>query len=314
MKKNTTPAQIAREIDCGRQAVYDTWKKYLETGTVHDRPRSGRKRKYTPQDEQKIIKKARQEKKASNIARESKKCKKTYSESGVRRVLKKHKFFYLPKIKVQKLTNFHKQKRIAYAREMSDTDWKPVVFTDEKSFWLGSSTTHAWQQLDKRIVEEKVKYPPKLHVWGGIGHYFKTELYFFEENLTSSLYQKIISQRLPPSTTSPDCPKRVKNYYFVQDNDPKHKTKASMKLLEEITQGRMYKHPPNSPDLNVMEDAWSYLDRCVKESRVKTISGLKQKLKKLWAEYPWSEIRASVDSMPRRLQQVLEREGGRTDY
>ena len=118
-----------------------------------------------------------------------------------------------------------------------------------------------------------------LHVWGGIGHYFKTELYFFEENLTSSLYQKIISQRLPPSTTSPDCPKRVKNYYFVQDNDPKHKTKASMKLLEEITQGRMYKHPPNSPDLNVMEDAWSYLDRCVKESRVKTISGLKQKLK-----------------------------------
>jgi hypothetical protein len=139
-------------------------------------------------------------------------------------------------------------------------------------------------------------------------------LYFFEENLTSALYQKIISHRLPPNSASPDCPKKVKNYYFIQDNDPKHKTKASMELLEEMTNGRIYKHPPNSPDLNVMEDAWSYLDRRIKESKVTTIEGLKKKLKKLWNEYSWSEIRASVNSMPTRLQQVLQREGGRTDY
>jgi hypothetical protein len=87
-----------------------------------------------------------------------------------------------------------------------------------------------------------------------------------------------------------------------------------MELLEEMTNGRIYKHPPNSPDLNVMEDAWSYLDRRIKESKVTTIEGLKKKLKKLWNEYSWSEIRASVNSMPTRLQQVLQREGGRTDY
>ena len=189
-----------------------------------------------------------------------------------------------------------------------------VVFTDEKTFWLGSSTTHAWQQLDDRIVEEEEKYPPKLHVWAGMGYYFKTELYFFEENLTSELYQKIISNRLPPNSTSPDCPKQVKKYYVVQDNDPKHKTKASMKLLQEITNCRVYKHPANSPDLNIMEDGWSYLDRCVRESKVTTIEGLKKKLKTSWNQYSWSEIRASVNSMPTRLQQVLEREGGRTDY
>jgi len=63
-----------------------------------------------------------------------------------------------------------------------------------------------------------------------------------------------------------------------------------------------------------MEDAWSYLDRMVKECNIKTIPELKRKLKQLWIDLPWNEIRKSVDSMPARLQQCLARKGGRTDY
>ena len=50
-----------------------------------------------------------------------------------------------------------------------------------------------------------------------------------------------------------------------------------MKLLGELTKLRMYKHPPKSPDFNVMEDVWSYLDRHVRASKVTTIKGLKKK-------------------------------------
>ena len=44
------------------------------------------------------------------------------------------------------------------------------------------------------------------------------------------------------------------------DNDPKHTDKA-MKLMKELCRNRIHSHPANSPYLNVMEDAWSYLDR-----------------------------------------------------
>src|SRR5215469_14788193 len=105
-----------------------------------------------------------------------------------------------------------------------------------------------------------------------------------------------------------------KKWYFVQDNDPKHKAQGSMNLVRVLTENRLFKHPPYSPDLNVMEDVWSYLDQHVKESKVTSIRGLKRKLTQLWKEIPWTQFRPSVDSMPRRLQQLLNRRGGRTQY
>ena len=37
-----------------------------------------------------------------------------------------------------------------------------------------------------------------------------------------------------------------------------------------------------SPDLNIMQDAWSYLDREVKKKRIKSIEQLKRELTKAW--------------------------------
>ena len=127
---------------------------------------------------------------------------------------------------------------------MLNANCKLVLFTDEKSFWLGQPSDGCWQQLDERVEEEVTHYNgPKLHVWGAIGYYFKTDLYFFEDNLTASIYQDIISARLPPNRFAPDCPKCYKQkWYFLQDNDPRHKAKGSMKLLQEMVADRLYKH------------------------------------------------------------------------
>jgi transposase len=307
---------IAREVKCKPHSVARVLNKYKQTGTVDDEPPQGRKRKTSREEDKKICKKAKQGKSAPKIARELSQSRgNSINERTVRRRLKERKFFYLPKKKKQRLSKVHKERRVEYATQMEKTDWKTALFTDEKSFWLGDSTTHAWQQLDDRIEEEYERYTPKLHVWGGVGYYFKTDLYFFETNMDAGLYQDIIAARIPPKYVAPDCPKKKREkWYWVQDNDPKHTAKGSMNLLRVLTKNRIYRHPANSPDFNIMEDAWSYLDRRVKESRVTTISGLKQKLKQLWDELPWEEFRPSVTSMPRRLQQCLDRDGARTDY
>ena len=90
-----TPTQISRKVGCSRQAVYDVLDKEQETGTVKDRPRSGRKRKFTTKEEKKIVKKARKVG-ALQTAREfSVNNPKRVSDMTVRRMMKKHKFFYL---------------------------------------------------------------------------------------------------------------------------------------------------------------------------------------------------------------------------
>jgi transposase len=196
---------IAREVGCRRQTVEDVWRRYKETGTVDERPRSGRKRKLSPAEDRKLLKKATQRKSASKISAELSSEGISLSEISVRRRLKEEKFFFLPTKKIERISKANKQQRMKYAKEMLNTNYRPVLFTDE-SFWLGCPSDPCWQQLDNRVIEELEKYTPKLHVWGGIGAYFKTDLYFFEENMTAKLYQKIVSERLPPTSFAPDCP------------------------------------------------------------------------------------------------------------
>ena len=137
-------------------------------------------------------------------------------------------------------------------------------------------------------------------MFGGNRLLFKSKLYFFEENMNAELYREILQQRLPPAS-SPDCPRQVKaRWHFVQDNDPKHKSKKSMELIRKLTRDRFFNHPPCSPDFNVMEDAWSYLDRKVRESRVTSIRSLKEVDTTLEWDH-LGQFRGNVESMPTRL-------------
>ena len=130
------PTQIARKMKIGRDTVYDTLNRYEETGTVHDRPGRGRKRILSTKEEKKVVKKARKIG-ATQTARQFSANNNKISRQTVGRVMKKYYFFYLKRKKIQKLKKKDKERRMEYAREMINYNWKKVLFVDEKSFWLG---------------------------------------------------------------------------------------------------------------------------------------------------------------------------------
>ena len=312
MKLNNS--QIARKCKTTRSTVLDTLQRYEQTGTVHDRPHPGKKRKLSTAEVKEVVKKAKKKKCAPEIARQ---LNNKVSPSTIQRTLKREGLFYGRIKKVERLFERHKKSRVKYAREMKGFEWKSVLFSDEKSFWLGSGPSHAWQKPGERLEIDWDQYPPKLHVWGAVGAHMKSKLYFFEENMNGELYQKIIKARLKENQLkySPNCPSRLrKNWHFLQDNDPKHKAKKSMELLRKLMGTRIISHPSKSPDLNPMEDMWSYLDQKVKVAKCTTISSLKRVLTKEWNALSWSQIRKSTSSMDRRLDKVIEMRGARIPY
>ncbi len=76
--------------------------------------------------------------------------------------------------------------------------------------------------------------------------------------------------------------------------------------------------PGNSPDLNPIENAWNWMKNQLQEKKVTSTSipQLQAKIRNLWvtkmddSEY----LRGLVESMPRRLQAVLENGGNATKY
>jgi transposase len=317
-EEHRSPTAIARRLQISRPTVYNVLDKYHETGTTKDRAGRGRKRKISAADEKKIIKKAKKGQDATEIARDyERETKIKVDRTTIGRIIKDHKLKWLTIEQVEELSEENKAKRLAYARAMMQHNWFRVLFSDEKTFYLGATKTHAYQEPGKRKKYPKKRYPPKLNVWAGCGAHMKTKLYFFAENMNTPLYQKVIQARLREDriTFSPDCPTTLpQKYEFVQDNPRWHKAKKTMEILEELVPSTIIDHPPQSPDLNIMEDLWSYLACKVTAANIKTFQGLKQKLTLEWEKLPWSYIRKSVRSMKSRLVECVELEGGRTHY
>jgi transposase len=303
---------IGRKVGCHRNTAKRVYAKYKETGSVKDLPRQGRKRKLSQAETKQVVKRAMKGKFAPEIAKEYK-----VTDRTIHRTVKASGKRYLRIKKIEKLSEVNKQKRVEYAKEMMDYDFEKVLFSDEKTFYLGASPGYAWQDPDDRLEVDKEPYPKKLNVWGAVGTYFKTKLYYFDRNLDSDLYSTILRSSIKEKQIiySPGCPKNLrKKWIFLQDNAKYHTSPPPMKTLRELVGNRLLKHPAKSPDLNPMEDMWSYLDRKVKASKPKTISSLKRVLTKLWKELDWAVVAKSTSSMQRRLQQCIERRGQRLDY
>jgi transposase len=310
--------RIAKRMKISPTTVTNILKKYHETGSTKDRPRRGPKRKILNDDEKWMIRKAKRGKYVPEIAIDyESKTGKTITDEAVRKVLHAHGLKYRSVKEIPTLSPQNKVKRLQYANRMKRYKWKNVLFSDEKTFPLGRGVSHCWQAPGNRISRQVSRHPPKLNVWGAAGYYVKSKLYFFTGNLTAKLYQRIVKARLIEKRLSyaPDCPPRLPGKWaFLQDNVSTHKTSSTMATLETLVSDRIIDHPPESPDLNIMEDLWAYLDHKVKAAKVKTIQGLKLKLTREWEDMDWKEIRASVGSLPARLTECRNAQGGRTHY
>jgi hypothetical protein len=92
------------------------------------------------------------------------------------------------------------------------------------------------------------------------------------------------------------------SYLFQQDNDPKHSPYNSYArgLLET---------PPQSPDINPIENIWSLLETKVRKCICSSRQMLIENLKKEW-DKTGQEVTANlVNSMPRRLQAIIDAKG-----
>lgn len=301
-----------------RQFIAHWAKRYRETGGVDDAPRSGRPMTLSDAQTKAAIRSLKR--KATGSLRKTAKKMRTdhgvvVTKNTIANVAKREGLVYRLRHPKPLLTERDKLARLRFARLRRPRGyWRRVVWTDETSFAVFSSTKGEWVPTGTLAApRETVKWPPRIRVWAGISAMGKTSLVRIPKSLKAGAFEKLMKEELLP---------QIRDIYdgdptafvLMQDGDGTHTAKRVQKMLVDEGVEQLLPWPAHSPDLNPIENAWSMVERHLEKVNPSTERGLWKAMKEGWEKIDHASLVRLTGSLPRRLAAVKEAQGGHTKY
>ncbi|GBL83141.1 hypothetical protein AVEN_165354-1 [Araneus ventricosus] len=103
------------------------------------------------------------------------------------------------------------------------------------------------------------------------------------------------------------------NFIFQHDNDPKHMARNLKMLCLFHCKQQLYT-PPQSPDINIIENLWAILETAVQKHKIGNKAHLKQVIPEEWGKISSDTTKKLVESVPRRLEDIIKVKGHATKY
>ena len=216
------------------------------------------------------------------------------------------------------LTPKHKRLRIEWSRKYMNTDMKFVLFTDESRASLDGPDGWA-----KGWVFNSDNCPNRMRrqqgggvvmIWGGIIGNAIIGPFRVPEGLklSSATYWQFPKNSLEPWLDNLPLA-TLKKIIFMHDNAPSHAAKATTQFLHSLgfVNETLMVWPPNSPDLNPIENLWSIIKLHVYANgkQYSSKDDLWMVIKESAATIPKSIIEKLTDSVKDRLFEVIKRHG-----
>lgn len=302
---------------------YSTAKRYLKKlrcgESLEDRPRTGRPPKLTSRLRRQLaqIKSRHPKKSSAYYARYL--SRKNGSRVGATTVqIALHQLGYRWRLRPRRaLTSSQKANRIAFARSRLHDSWDKRWFFDESYFnlyrhgnkyWVRVTTDDAMSLPKLSRSQEKVS----VGIAVAICHGRKSALAFLPKNWKGADLVHASKTVIYPSLRWSN---RIgKQNELVIDNDGRHFSDDWVDYVEEKQLRPLRPWPANSPDFNVVENVFAWLKSKVEDMGPCDEQSLREAIQKAWNDFPVAMTETLVESMPRRLQQAIDRKGGRTKY
>jgi transposase len=319
-----TYEKIGDYMDCGTTTVYDNIVKKEEFGTVKNRPRSGRPRATTPNQDKhiRIATLMNRFRPSCEIARNII-SEKTSKQLNRRTVSRRQVEAGLPGRIARtkpKLTKKQKRARVAWAkkyRHWTHSDWEKVLWSDESPFTLfvkGGKVwvrRREWEQYASCCMHPSVKFGGgHINVWGCFSSQGVGDLHQIHGNMNGAMYREILKNHM-----SPHLRQLGADFKFQHDNDPKHTSKVVKRYLSNAG-FTVLAWPSQSPDLNPIENLWGHIKHRLRKLTVapSSLPEVYEYVKLQWESLEREYLLNLIHSMPSRIELVLENKGGATKY
>jgi transposase len=319
LSKNGMPQVcIAAQIGVSQQVVSYTLKSYKSNGSYSSAQRSGRPRVTTKRCDTMIrrVCSANPTWSAKEISQE------ILSPPSVRTIQRRlHDEFNLIARRPAKkplLSSKNIKDRIAFCRKYRHWTvdmWAKVLFTDESMFHQFNVLRQyvrrpVNKRYDVRYTQPTVKHSPSIMVWGSFSGAGKGNLHFLPKGvrMNAALYCEMLHSQLPPAM------ERLGSTILQQDGAPCHTAKATKNWLRD-NNVHVLDWPGQSPDLNPIENLWQMMKRKIAQQQPSSIPHLKAIITNVWENgITAADCKKLSDSMPSRVQAVLQNNGGPCKY
>jgi transposase len=301
-------SQLAKTFKCHRNTITNLLRLHHTHHSLQPRRRSGRPRKLSQHDERALRMALRNNPSATTKEATrylSRHRNKHVSTRTVERERRRLGFHPVSEVIDIQLTEQHKHDRVQFCLNNKLTNWKLVMFSDEKSFTLGGTHNRLWieagTQIPRREVKQKVY---SCMVWGCIWYQGRSTLSITTGSINSKRYCEVLEEHLLPVYPN-------QSFLFQQDNAKIHIAKNTLNFLSEFGVSVLADFPPYSPELNPIELVWSHMSHIVNSQSPTSPQELQDAIQHAWDEIPQSEIQHYIDHLPSILTKIIDQQGER---
>lgn len=213
-----------------------------------------------------------------------------------------------------------------------------LVAVDSSIFpvWGCQPRRGQWVPKGTKPVQLKPLKSQKLHVYGGISKYGKTSLVYATgttglrkrylkparpgkqrvqyDGVCAAEFQDIMKQHLVPEARAMMRRARQPEPVFLLDGAPCHTAKSTLEFMQANNIQYLHGWPPNSPDLNPIENVWGLMKCQVYPGCATSTPALTAAVEGAWQRVPEKTTRNLMASFNRRLRKCVERNGEHTGY
>uniref|UniRef100_A0A034WCV1 Transposable element Tcb1 transposase n=1 Tax=Bactrocera dorsalis TaxID=27457 RepID=A0A034WCV1_BACDO len=297
---------IARLVHKSPATVQKVIERYRDSGSIRNKARSGRPRKFDEAEHHLILQKVRQNAKMSALKLQAEvECEtgKLCNTETIRRVL--YSAGYIGPL-------IHR-KRVDFAKAHLQYDlnyWRKVLFSSECQFQAYQTAQHVtqWRRVSTESDTPNALFTSKqpdnmITLWGCMSAKGVGRLVICDTQMNREKYLRILQENVIASATKLDL--LSSGYIFQQDNDCRYRTGVVRDwLLYKV--GKVLYTPSQSSDLNPMEQIWGHLDFMLQQNAVQSEKQLCALFETEWQQITTQVTEALVASMPQRLQAILD--------